>query len=688
MVEVAERGRDELAVERVGRAAAGRAASRGGGPRGRAVRPGPPRRRGRSTACTPRRPNRSAACQAATHNRYASVASASGTAGVNTAASPCPVGRAGGRALRPATPPLDRAQSPLQRFAGLRSAAGRLRGCRTPGSGSGVAGCRPNRASSSASGGRRARRAAAGAAGRPPRRPGRGPVRPRGSRRSGAAPARWRSGRAPARRQEDLVRDSGRPAAVDRDLERPGVRPARTPHSRAASGIPCAARSAPSRAASAKSRSVGSLAARTPPARRRAERRRGAGSPPPAAGRSRARPCGRRSTTSSTTRGSAAECPARVGAAIRSVTACLSPLSPGAQRPAPALDPGPIDGQRSAVCLCYRSVTSLRAASAEIPCRPRAPATVTSSRLVAVLVSRCSPPCRPAPRAPPALREVMFVGNNWDGTADVIKSSGDFAKIGRINVIPDKDAAAGGDLPRPDQAGLLPRHPAGPGRGPRPVRRRHVRHAGRHGDGRLPAELRRRGLDRPRAPARINWRFPVSGYRSDHMAVSPDGTRVAVSASTSNTVHVLDIDTGAQLGSFATGDKPHENIFTSDGRYLWNMSIGEVNTDLDAPWLDWHEGRPAHHGRRHHDLPAVRVIDMRQRLDAVGRSDLSDAVRPAVFTPGRVEAVLPGVVLQRLRRVRRRHRPDHPGQDPAEEPGDQRRTAPPGSTTRATTACR
>src|SRR3954449_5325617 len=37
------------------------------------------------------------------------------------------------------------------------------------------------------------------------------------------------------------------------------------------------------------------------------------------------------------------------------------------------------------------------------------------------------------------LREVMFVGNNWDGTADVIKSSGDFAKIGRINVVPDKN---------------------------------------------------------------------------------------------------------------------------------------------------------------------------------------------------------------------------------------------------------
>jgi len=38
-----------------------------------------------------------------------------------------------------------------------------------------------------------------------------------------------------------------------------------------------------------------------------------------------------------------------------------------------------------------------------------------------------------------ALQEVMFVGNNWSGTATVIKSRGDFARIGQINVIPDKN---------------------------------------------------------------------------------------------------------------------------------------------------------------------------------------------------------------------------------------------------------
>ena len=60
---------------------------------------------------------------------------------------------------------------------------------------------------------------------------------------------------------------------------------------------------------------------------------------------------------------------------------------------------------------------------------------------------------------------------------------------------------------------------------------------------------------------KINWRTPVEGLRADNMAVSPDGQRVAVSASSGNVVHVLDIHTGKELGRFATGDKPHE-IFT------------------------------------------------------------------------------------------------------------------------------
>ncbi|MEJ7796757.1 MAG: hypothetical protein WKF50_14475, partial [Nocardioides sp.] len=40
---------------------------------------------------------------------------------------------------------------------------------------------------------------------------------------------------------------------------------------------------------------------------------------------------------------------------------------------------------------------------------------------------------------PDGVREVVFVGNNWDGTADLLAPQ-TFKRLGRINVIPDKEA--------------------------------------------------------------------------------------------------------------------------------------------------------------------------------------------------------------------------------------------------------
>ncbi|GAA1709406.1 PQQ-binding-like beta-propeller repeat protein [Streptomyces yatensis] len=230
------------------------------------------------------------------------------------------------------------------------------------------------------------------------------------------------------------------------------------------------------------------------------------------------------------------------------------------------------------------------------------------------------------------LREVMFVGNNWDGTADVIKSTGDLARIGRINVIPDKDQRLTEIYLNPIKLAFFLGIRLGPGEG----HDQFVDDMYSTPDGSAIVVSRPSFADVVSidvATGKVNWRFPVSGFRADHMAVSPDGKRVAVSASTSNTVHVLDIETGKQLGSFSAGDKPHENVFTDGGKYLWNMSIGEVNTDLDDPSMDWTKGD------RHITVVdtdtyrQVKVIDMRERLDAFGRKDLSDAVRPVAFTP-------------------------------------------------------
>ncbi|MFL9654280.1 YncE family protein [Streptomyces sp. PB17] len=237
-----------------------------------------------------------------------------------------------------------------------------------------------------------------------------------------------------------------------------------------------------------------------------------------------------------------------------------------------------------------------------------------------------------APDARAGLREVMFVGNNWDGTADVIRSTGDFAGIGRIDVVPDKAERMAEINADPIKWIYFQAIRNGVGEGHDQL----VDDMYSTPDGTSVVVSRPSFADVVSidlATGDIDWRFPVSGYRSDHMAVSPDGTRVAVSASTSNTVHVLDIETGEQVGSFATGDKPHENIFSRDGRYIWNMSIGEVNTALDAPWLDWTKGDRRITVVDARTYERVRVVDMRERLDAIGLGDHSDAVRPAVFSP-------------------------------------------------------
>jgi len=234
--------------------------------------------------------------------------------------------------------------------------------------------------------------------------------------------------------------------------------------------------------------------------------------------------------------------------------------------------------------------------------------------------------------AAPALREVMFVGNNWEGTIDVIKSSGDYAKIGRLNAVPDKQERLDEINRNPIKWAFFLGVRNGPGEGHDQL----VDDMYTTPDGSAVVISRPSFADVVSlnlATGAINWRFAVSGYRSDHMAVSPDGRSVAVSASTSNTVHVLDIVTGQQLGSFKAGDKPHENIFTDGGKYIWNMSIGDVNTSLDDPFWDFTKGDRKITVADAKTFQVTRTVDMRQRLDAFGRKDLSDAVRPAVFTP-------------------------------------------------------
>ena len=97
----------------------------------------------------------------------------------------------------------------------------------------------------------------------------------------------------------------------------------------------------------------------------------------------------------------------------------------------------------------------------------------------------------------PGTRRVVFVGNNWDGTADLLAPR-TFKRLARVNVIPDYRARMAEIAANPYRLAyfLAIRHPDR--RGARPVRRRHVllqrRQAGRD----LAAVVRRRRRDQPR----------------------------------------------------------------------------------------------------------------------------------------------------------------------------------------------
>ncbi|MGL4306756.1 MAG: YncE family protein [Mycobacteriaceae bacterium] len=230
------------------------------------------------------------------------------------------------------------------------------------------------------------------------------------------------------------------------------------------------------------------------------------------------------------------------------------------------------------------------------------------------------------------LREVLIVGNNWEGTADVISSTAPYEKIARINAVPDFQERLAEMHSSPVKTALFLGNRYTTGEGHDQL----IDDIYSTPDGSAVVLSRPSFADVVSIDVRtnaINWRFPIAGSRADHMAVSPDGRSVAVSASLANTVHILDINTGDLQGQFTTGDRPHENVYTNGGKYLWNMAIGDVITPFDDPALDFTKGDRKITIIDTATFEIIRTIDMREKLDDFGRHDLSDAIRPVSFSP-------------------------------------------------------
>jgi YVTN family beta-propeller protein len=232
-------------------------------------------------------------------------------------------------------------------------------------------------------------------------------------------------------------------------------------------------------------------------------------------------------------------------------------------------------------------------------------------------------------------RQVMFVGNNWDGTADIIDAE-TFARLARINVIPDKDERLAEIYTSPDKLAFFLAIRQGVGEG----NDQFVDDMFTTHDGKVVAVSRPSFADVVGIDLRtlqIVWRFPMEGYRSDHMAVSPDGTRLLVSDSTANKVHQLDLRTGRKTGEFPSGDSPHESTYSKDGSRIFHASIGRVYTPTDRPELGLL--RDTSKGERYFqivDAASLQILkrwDMGEKLEEAGYPGMSSAVRPMALSP-------------------------------------------------------
>jgi DNA-binding beta-propeller fold protein YncE len=244
-------------------------------------------------------------------------------------------------------------------------------------------------------------------------------------------------------------------------------------------------------------------------------------------------------------------------------------------------------------------------------------------------------------------REVIFVGNNWAGTADVLLASREagYRRVARLNIIPDYNE-------RIDEI-TNPLHPNyDPTRLPFFVginlligegNNQYVDDMYASNDGRLLIVSRPSFKDVVAINIRtgkIKWRFEVAGQRSDHMAISPDGREVAISASTGNVVHFLRTKTGEEIGVVPSGDSPHENNYSADGERLYHASIGLVYTPLDDPLLDDTKGERYFQIVDTDTDEIISRVDMGEKLAQVGHPEMSSAVRPMALTPNEKKAYL------------------------------------------------
>ena len=256
------------------------------------------------------------------------------------------------------------------------------------------------------------------------------------------------------------------------------------------------------------------------------------------------------------------------------------------------------------------------------------------------------------------LRDVMWVGNNWAGTASIVDARSLEVLQRGIDLIPDKDQELADIQSDPERLAFYIAIQQGPGEG----HDQYVDDMFTTKDGQYLAVSRPSfadvvWIDIAKAvagnPDSIVREQQMDGHRSDHMGLSPDGRRLLVSDSTERqvieysmvdeTVDGAQLTMGDRTRTFESGETPHENNYTPDGSRIFHASIGKVYTPGDENGFGPVKIGPAHDALkgdrwfeivRNSDFNITQRWDMGKELAEAGYPDMSSAVRPMAIAPG------------------------------------------------------
>jgi len=226
------------------------------------------------------------------------------------------------------------------------------------------------------------------------------------------------------------------------------------------------------------------------------------------------------------------------------------------------------------------------------------------------------------------LRDVVVVGNNWDGVITIFDPD-NFQIIKKISAIPDREERFEeiySGLKRSISAGFI-REFIGEGND-QLVDDMFTSNDGRYIYASRPSFADVVAIDVN--SGEIAWRTPVEGLRADHSAISPDGKIFLVSASTAKKVHAIDVSTGKIVGGFESGDQPHENTYSEDGKRIYHASIGKVF--IASPKLDFLKGDRWLQIVDAESYEVIRRVDMKEKLEEAGFDWIDRAVRPMAIT--------------------------------------------------------